>query len=303
MLLYVFYRKGDILGESVTLSKDTLYGGIIVVLAILLVGSVFTQGYGIVPCPATPAANNTAPVQPSQPSGTNGTAQPSQPAANDSQPTASALPSLTVVPGDTPALGNTSAPVMIVQFSEFLCPYCQKLYQEAEHSVRQNYVDQGKASLYYRDYLVHGAQAVPPHLAARCADEQGKFWAMHDKLYEDRDTWLQATNDSVYTGYASELGLDTAQFETCMAGDTYMSVLTNELAAGQALGVGGTPTSFIVIKKSAVSESDLSAALDTLALTYGNALTLYEDSDEYTVMVPGAYPYDVFEAVLKTVNY
>lgn len=286
------------MGENtVTLSKDIVYGGVIVVLALLLAGSILTHGYGITPCEVPDSG--AAPTQPTQPT------QPSAP-SNDSapaQPAAPALPTLSMEPGSTPALGNTSAPVMIVQFSEFLCPFCQKLYQEAEHQVRLNYVDKGKASLYYRDYLVHGAQAVPPHLAAWCADEQGEFWAMHDKLYDDRDNWLSATNDSIYIGYATELGLDATQFETCMADGTYMDELSNELAAGQSYGVGGTPTSFIVIKKSAVKEADIKAAMDSLAMTYGNSLTLFEDSDEYTVMVPGAYPYDAFETVLKTVDY
>lgn len=287
------------MGENtVTLSKDIIFGGLIAVLAILLIGSIMTQGFGVVPCEVQEC--NETPTQPTQPT------QPTAP-SNDTaptQPTApAALPTITVGAGTTPALGNISAPVMIVQFSEFLCPYCQKLYLEAEHSVRQNYVDKGLASLYYRDYLVHGAQAVPPHLAARCADEQGKFWAMHDKLYEDRDNWLSATNDSIYIGYASAMGLNSTQFESCMADGTYMTELSDELTAGQAVGVGGTPTSFIVIKKSAVKEADIKAAMDSLASTYGSSLTLFENNDEYTVMVPGAYPYDAFDTVLKTVDY
>jgi protein-disulfide isomerase len=302
--VYVFYRKGDILGESVTLSKDTLYGGVIVLLAILLIGSVFTQGYGIVPCkaPAAPAANTSVPAQPS---GTaNGTVQPSQPTA-PTQPTETAIPSLTVDTGTNPGRGNSSAVVTFVEFSDFQCPFCGRLYGQAGAQIKTNYVDTGKVEYFFRDFpLSFHPHALATSVAARCAADQGMFWEMHDKLYDTQSAWSGLGSvDSAIKGYAVDIGLDNATFVSCYDNQSHVSEINDDFVAGQSYGVQGTPSNFIIIPKNKVDETTLKNAVSGLNQQYGEGISLFMDSTDYTVMVPGAYPYEAFDAILKVVNY
>ena len=220
--------------NTMTISKDTFYGIIIVVLAGLLVLSVLTQGFGVIKSPAAPV-QPTAPTQPTQPTAP---AQPTQP----TQPSAPSAPtSLQVAFGDYPQLGNSSAPVAWVEFSDFQCPFCERLYSDAELQVRTNYITPGKVKLYYRDYpLPFHPNADPAANAARCANEQGKFWAMHDKLMAAKD--LSAAN---IQQLASDTGLDRKKFDDCVAEERYKEQIDKDLAAGQAAGVNGTPAFFI----------------------------------------------------------
>jgi protein-disulfide isomerase len=276
-----------------------LYGGIIAVLAILLVGSVFTQGYGIVPCeaPAAPAQNTTVPVQPSQPS-ENDTAQPSEP----EEPV---IPTLTVGTGTNPGRGSADAVVKFVEFSDFQCPFCGRLYEQAGAEIKTNYVDTGKLQYFFRDFpLSFHPHALATSVAARCAGAEGMFWEMHDKLYDTQSEWTNLDNiDGSMKAYAVELGMDNATFSACYDNQSYVSEINDDFVAGQTYGVGGTPSNFLIIPKDNVDETALQGALDSLNQQYGGGLTLFEDATHYTVMVPGAYPYDAFDTVLKTVNY
>ncbi len=292
------------MGESVTLSKDTMYGGIIVLLAILLVGSVFTQGYGMVPCEvcSTPAANNTAPTQPTQPSGTvNDTVQPTAP----TQPTETAIPALTVGTGTNSARGNSSAVVKFVEFSDFQCPFCGRLYEQGGAQVKTNYVDTGKVQYYFRDFpLSFHPHALATSVAARCAGDQGKYWEMHDKLYDTQSAWTGLSSvDSAMKGYAVDLGLNNATFAGCYDNQSHASEINADFVDGQSYGVRGTPSNFLIIPKGKVDETTLKNAVSSLNQQYGDGISLYMDSTDYTVMVPGAYPYEAFETILKTVNY
>jgi protein-disulfide isomerase len=196
MIQYTTYTIGDLLegqndGNTVTMSKDFVYGGLIVVLLAVLVLSVFTSGFGLVgaaPCDC-PAAAQPAANQPSGSGNDSGSeaAQPAQPAAP------AALPSITVTTGVLPVLGQESAPVTWVEFSDYQCPFCAKLYQQGEAQVKTNYIDTGKVKLYFRDFpLSFHPQALPASMAAACANEQGKYWEMHGKLFNDQTASSQA---------------------------------------------------------------------------------------------------------------
>ncbi|MFN7991835.1 MAG: thioredoxin domain-containing protein [Candidatus Micrarchaeia archaeon] len=274
--------------DSITMSKDTLYGVVIVGLAALLVLSVLTQGFGIVKSPA---------VQPSAAQPT-AAAQPSAAA----QPTAAAQPSavgqLSVDPGKLPVLGQAGAPVTLVEFSDFQCPFCERLYTQALAQIKTNYIDTGKAKLYFRDFpLSFHPNALPAAIAARCANEQGKFWGMHDKLFSNQNSWVSLGDASpAFKGYAADLGLDSSKFNTCLDGKQHAAEINADEAVGQQYGVQGTPGVFIIIPKSKVSPSDLKGAIT-------DGLTLFENQNEYIVFVAGAYPYSAFDAVLKKVAY
>ncbi|MEW6722858.1 MAG: DsbA family protein [Candidatus Micrarchaeota archaeon] len=280
--------------STITVSKDIFYGVIILGLAGLLVLSIFTQGFGIVKSP-------TAPTAPTQPTAPTAPTQPTQPTA----PTQPSYGSLSVPTGDYPALGQASAPVSFIEFSDFQCPFCGRLYTDALASIKTNYVNSGKVKVYFRDFpLAFHPNAMPSALAARCADEQDKFWEMHDKLFTTQASWSGLSDaGSTFKGYAADLGLDSTQFDSCYDSKKYESAVNADMSGGQSIGVGGTPANFLVIPKSKITESAMTGAVSSLNSQYGEGIELFVNSDTYVVLIPGAYPYTAFDAILSKVSY
>lgn len=95
---------------------------------------------------------------------------------------------VTVDKGHLPPLGNPNAAITIVEFSDFECPYCRRFFTDAFPQIKKEYIDSAKAALYYRQFpldTIHPL-AIPFANASECANEQGKFWQMHDKLFEEQ---------------------------------------------------------------------------------------------------------------------
>jgi protein-disulfide isomerase len=147
-------------------------------------------------------------------------------------------PTVDVALGDLPPLGPADAKVTIVEFSDYECPFCKRAESSVDQ-VKQTYGD--KVRIAYRNYpLPFHQSARPAAQAALCANEQGKFWEMHDKLMAARD--LSAAN---LQQIASDVGLDRRKFDECVAAERGKEVIDKDLAAGQAAGVNGTPAFFI----------------------------------------------------------
>ncbi len=86
---------------------------------------------------------------------------------------------------DDVVLGDPDAPVTIITFGDYQCPYCEQLFQTGEQDMRRDYVETGKAKMVYRDFLIPGHKAaIPAAEAAQCAGDQGKYWPYHDQLFE-----------------------------------------------------------------------------------------------------------------------
>ncbi len=146
-------------------------------------------------------------------------------------------------------LGDANAPVTIVEFSDYQCPFCRRAFEDAESKVIQNYVDTGKVRIFFKDFpLSFHPDAPTAANAARCAGEQGKYWDMHDKIFIGQgpaELGTVAINASVYTTYAKELNLDAAKFKTCVDTNKYASDIQADTAQGISAGVSGTPTFFV----------------------------------------------------------
>jgi protein-disulfide isomerase len=141
--------------------------------------------------------------------------------------------------GAAPSRGNPKAPVTIVEFSDFQCPYCVRA-RPAVKRVRDEYGD--KVRIVFRHFpLDFHAQAQKAGEAAACAGEQGKFWEMHDLLWENTSK-LQLAD---LKAHAATLGLDGAGFGACLDSGRHASVVEGDLAAGQGYGVSGTPAFFV----------------------------------------------------------
>jgi protein-disulfide isomerase len=135
--------------------------------------------------------------------------------------------------------GNRSAPVMIVEFSDYQCPYCRQV----EGTIKQVMAKYGdKVSLAYRDlplYAIH-PQAMMAAQATRCASEQGKFWEYHDQLF----TTSKLEKDDLI-GHARNLKLDDKRFDSCLASEKYKADVEKDEQEGRRAGVNGTPGFFI----------------------------------------------------------
>ena len=128
----------------------------------------------------------------------------------------------------------------IVEFQDFHCPFCKRV-QATIGELLARYGD--KVKVVHRDFPLDNLhpQARRGHEAARCANEQGKFWAYHDKLYENAP---RATPDQL-KAYAREVGLDLPAFEQCLASGKHRAAVQKDVEEGQRLGVTGTPSFFI----------------------------------------------------------
>jgi len=151
---------------------------------------------------------------------------------------------------DDPVKGDPNAPITIIEFSDYQCPFCGKFFSTTLPLIEKNYIETGKVKFVYRDFPIPSIHpnAVPAAMAAECADDQGKFWEYHDKLFENQRQWegLDAQNGvSTFEKYAEELGLDSDTFNTCLESAKYLEEVQKDLNDGISYGVTGTPGFFI----------------------------------------------------------
>jgi len=135
--------------------------------------------------------------------------------------------------------GGVKAPVTIIEFSDYQCPFCKRA-EDSVNKVMTTYGD--KVRLVFRDYpLPMHSMARPASEAAACANAQGKFWEYHAKLF-DNQTALQ---DDKLKQYAKDVGLDSAKFDECLAKKPHKEAIDKDIADGNKVGVNGTPAFFI----------------------------------------------------------
>jgi protein-disulfide isomerase len=138
--------------------------------------------------------------------------------------------------------GDSNAPITIIEFSDFQCPYCGRFAADAGHQIDEQYVEAGLVRFGYQHFAFLGPESQKAAEASECAAEQGAFWPYHDLLFgrltgENRGSLTAAG----LRQYAAEVGLDTEAFDVCMNSGKYASVVTTETSSAQSLGVTGTP--------------------------------------------------------------
>lgn len=144
--------------------------------------------------------------------------------------------------------GSSDAPVTIIEFSDYQCPFCLRFFQETKPQLDKLYVDTGKVRFIYKDFPLDSihAQARAAALAAECAGAQGKYWEMHDRIYQGKDEWADKPQAvDVLKGYGSEVGLAVDVFNACMDNERYAAEIQADLEEGGRAGVTGTPTFYI----------------------------------------------------------
>jgi len=174
-----------------------------------------------------------------------------------------------VTASDRPVIGEPDAPITIVEFTDYECPYCKRFHATTFASLKREYIQTGKVRWVVRDLpLPMHPNARDAALAAHCAGDEGKFWEMRDLLFEK----APAADTKFFQDYGTDLGLNATAYRTCLATGPYVAQIDSDVRDARRAGISGTP-SFV------------------LALTGPDPL-------EGTLIV-GAHPFAVFDSAIK----
>lgn len=148
-----------------------------------------------------------------------------------------------------PVIGDANAPITLVEFSDYQCPFSERFFSDTLPKIYENYIAAGKVKLVFRNFPLGVSlhpQADMAAEASECANIQVKFKEMHDTLFENQSVWSgNADVGKIFKGYAKEIGLSVAQFNSCYDKKTYEKGIEKDVADGRSFGVNGTPTFFI----------------------------------------------------------
>lgn len=216
-----------------TIPGSTIVGAIIISLAILVSGGVIKiKGVTTSATPSLAAQASSAPTQAVAP-----------------QPTEDTSPKQVSV-DDDPVLGDKNAPITLIEFSDYECPFCKRHFDQTLPQLMKDYIDTGKVKLVYRDFPLsfHDPMATTEAIAANCAREQGgdsAYFKFHDEMFKrTTSNGNGLSKDKIYT-IATDLGLNTDNFKSCVEAEKYKDEVTKDIADGSASGVSGTPGFFI----------------------------------------------------------
>jgi len=147
-------------------------------------------------------------------------------------------PILEVNTDGDPVEGSKNAPVTIVEFSDFQCPYCGRFAIETLSQIKTNYIDTGKVKVVYKDFpLSFHENAQKAAEAAQCAFDQDKFWEFHDKIFQNQ----QDLSIISLKRFASELELNTEKFNGCLDSGKMAARVQKDVQEGASVGISGTP--------------------------------------------------------------
>lgn len=167
--------------------------------------------------------------------------------------------------------GSPNAPVVIVQFADFQCPFCQRHHDQTEPLIYDQYIQTGLVRYVVKDFPLPGhVQAQKASEAAECAGAQDAYWPMHDKLYDEQQQWSgNASSVALFKQYARGLGLDGAAFDACLDGGIFYEEVRRDYQEGLGAGVNGVPLFYL----------------------YG---------PYFNTTIFGAYPFPVFQAAIDS---
>ncbi|HZB28419.1 MAG TPA: thioredoxin domain-containing protein [Gemmatimonadales bacterium] len=156
---------------------------------------------------------------------------------------------VTVQPSDTSGFrgyvkGSPNARVEITEFADYQCPFCQTFATLQMPTIEDRLIKTGRVRWRYRDFPLqqHSFARLAAHSAA-CADEQGKYWEQHQRIYEGQSEWAAARNPApIFRGYAEAVGLNLGQYDACMEAGKYAGRIQASFNEGVQLGVSSTPT-------------------------------------------------------------
>jgi len=171
----------------------------------------------------------------------------------------------------SPILGDSNAPLTLIEFGDYQCTFCNKFFHETIESILTNYVETGKVKILFKDFIVVGQDSMHAANAAHCANDQQMFWQYHSILYNnwagEGTGWVSSEQ---LNKFANTLGLDMAKFSNCVSELKWKKLVNASHDDGVALGVTATPTFFVI------------------------------DQNKNVIKITGAQQYDVFKEVFDS---
>ncbi|MBI5794609.1 thioredoxin domain-containing protein [Candidatus Uhrbacteria bacterium] len=247
-------QKGD--GSSPLSSAGSSINNPWFALSVGLMGLIVGFGLGKWRTGSFPVAAGTPPAQVAQAPAPPAPAPPADPAG----------------PDDDAMLGSKDAPVTLIEFVDYQCPFCKRFFDQTFAQLKTEYVDTGKVKLVMRDFpLSFHPNAQKAAEATECAQDGGKFWEMHDLLFAKQDEWASAPDGAgLFRKYATGLVLPKT-FDSCLDTGKYAQEVKDDLRDGTTAGISGTPGFWIVGKdgngeqiSGAVPFSNFKTVIDTL---------------------------------------
>ena len=152
-----------------------------------------------------------------------------------------------IIQNGSPFLGNMSAPITVIDFSDFQCYLCNRYVKNTEPLINQTFVQTGKVALVFKHLPNRGLDSMGAALAAQCTNDQGKFWQFHNLLYSNQKSidsgWVSKEN---LKKFALQIpGLDIQKFNSCFDSEKYKSFIQNDIDLALSFGFKETP-SFII---------------------------------------------------------
>lgn len=212
--------------KSALTTRQIFIGGIVIGVAIL---SLVFNGIMFAKLQASASNDGAVANVPAQPS----------PTPTPTAPPANIVQTFNITKDDH-VRGDFNAPITLVEFSDFECPFCAK-HAPTIAKILADYP--GKVRLVYKYFpLSFHPNSQKAAESAECAGEQGKFWEMHDKLFAEQPNGFSTDK---FKQWAKELGLDTTKFNSCVDSDKYAAKIKSDMDEGSAKGVNGTPATFV----------------------------------------------------------
>lgn len=147
----------------------------------------------------------------------------------------------------SPVLGSDSAPITIIEFGDYQCPQCDRWFKTIKPDIQEQYINTGKANLYFVDLAFFGPDSTNAAEATYCAGDQGRYWEFHNILYSNQqginDGWANPDN---LKSFASQLSLDRNLFDSCLDSDKYKNRVEKNVLEAKRNGASATPTFIIV---------------------------------------------------------
>lgn len=151
---------------------------------------------------------------------------------------------------DGAKIGSDDAPVKITAFEDFQCPFCLQFTAEQEGEIIEQFVKTGRVQFDYQHLPILGAESVKAALASQCAADQNKFWQYHNRVFLEQARNDQVGDEKLNVGrlsdenlkkFAGEVGLDTAEFNTCFDSSEHLELITEQQRVARQFGITGTP--------------------------------------------------------------
>ena len=193
-----------------------------------------------------------------------------EPAPNIESEEPSKITTATFLDNSSPILGDSDAPVTLVEFGDYQCHFCNVFFHSTEHKIVTNYVETGKVKMVFKDYNIIGPDSVNASHGAHCANDQELFWKYHDILYSnwtgENNGWASLEN---LTKFAQEIELEMDVWKECMENTTHSQTILLSNQDARSLELTGTPAFFVI------------------------------GPDGKTTRIFGAQPYEVFENIFE----